>query len=226
MTAIEPSERQIHYASDIARTLGIPMPQNGTMTDYAKFIASHLDEYHSARRKPKPESAPSKPKKNDKYLIQEVEPRLRLQNIKQRISEEPLLTPEAVIRFAQNYTKGWAAESILVFNLDVKGLVINFCRVSIGTINQSLTSGREIFKSAVLSNAAGIIMIHNHLTNDPKPSPDDINITTTIAQCGHILGIPLLDHIIVAGKQFYSFNESNADLFGACGMIAERREHE
>lgn len=215
MSDIRPSEKQIHYAGDIARVLGIPLPEQNTLTAYATFISSHLTAYHKARKIviPEPDSATDK---KGKYVIQEVEPRLRLQNIKQRVSEEPLLSSEAVVKFAKSHMKGFASESILVFNMDPSGAVINFCRVSTGTLTQSMTSGREIFKAAILSNAAGILIVHNHVVDDPKPSQDDIILTNAIAQAGQILGIPLIDHIIITagGTKHYSIADSNADLFG------------
>jgi len=72
--------------------------------------------------------------------------------------------------------------------------------VSIGCLNSSLIHPREIFKTAILSNSAGIILFHNHPSGDPEPSQEDINISTRIKEAGKIMGIELLDHIIIGSE--------------------------
>jgi len=70
--------------------------------------------------------------------------------------------------------------------------------VSIGTLNSSLVHPREVFKPAILSNSASIILSHNHPSGDPTPSSEDISITTRIKEVGKLVGIELLDHIIIS----------------------------
>jgi len=77
----------------------------------------------------------------------------------------------------------------------------------IGTLNASLIHPREIFQEALLHNAASVILVHNHPSGDPEPSEDDIEITKRIQEAGKIMGIDVLDHIIIAKKQVYSFKE-------------------
>ena len=72
--------------------------------------------------------------------------------------------------------------------------------VSMGTINASLVTGREVFKSAILSNASYVILLHNHQSGDPQPSHHDFLVTSKLCAGGHILGIDVLDHIIVGGR--------------------------
>lgn len=79
-------------------------------------------------------------------------------------------------------------------------------RVSVGSLNQSIVHPREVFKSAVYSSAAAIILVHNHPSLDPAPSREDIEITRRLKECGELLGIKLLDHIIV-GDSYVSFVE-------------------
>ena len=71
---------------------------------------------------------------------------------------------------------------------------------SMGTINASLVTGREVFKSAILSNASYVILLHNHPSGDPQPSNYDFLVTSKLCAGGHILGIDVLDHIIVGGR--------------------------
>jgi DNA repair protein RadC len=79
--------------------------------------------------------------------------------------------------------------------------------VSIGSLNQSIVHPREVFKTACLSNAAALILIHQHPTGDPTPSSEDIAITRRLKESGKILGIKVLDHIIVGDDEYMSFVE-------------------
>lgn len=83
--------------------------------------------------------------------------------------------------------------------------------VSVGTINASLVSTREVFKTSILSNAASIIAIHNHPSGNITPSKQDRLITEKLYQAGQLMDIELLDHIIVGGttSEILSFQEEN-----------------
>ena len=86
--------------------------------------------------------------------------------------------PEEVAKVLYNYFADLDRESCMVVNVDIKGTPINYNVVSIGTLNTSPIVPRELLKSAILSNAYGIIMAHNHLSaGDVVPSRDDINVT-------------------------------------------------
>lgn len=99
-----------------------------------------------------------------------------------------------------------AKEHFIALHLDGKNRIICLDRVSVGSLNQSIVHPREVFKSAVYSSAAAIILIHNHPSLDPAPSREDIEITRRLKECGELLGIKLLDHIIV-GDSYVSFVE-------------------
>lgn len=201
------TEKQIHYARDIARILNIPLPPDETIESLGTFIATNCEEYHIQKKKKK------KPQK-EKYVVQEVDARIRLQNIKQRLSSEPLTNPKAIIQFMQQQMKNLASEAAYVINLDAKCNVINFCKVAIGSINCCHVPGREVFKTSILSNAASILLFHNHPSGDATPSKDDEGITDTLMKSGELLGIPLTDHIIVGiNNNYYSFKEENHKLY-------------
>ncbi len=78
--------------------------------------------------------------------------------------------------------------------------------VSTGSLNQSIVHPRELFKTALLSSAAAVILIHNHPTGDPTPSTEDIELTRRLKEAGEMIGIRVLDHIVV-GDSYYSFAE-------------------
>ena len=79
--------------------------------------------------------------------------------------------------------------------------------VSVGTLNACLVEMREVFKHAILNNAAGIVCFHNHPSGDAEPSREDRLMTEKLRAAGELLGIPLVDHIIVTEEQYYSFKE-------------------
>lgn len=99
-------------------------------------------------------------------------------------------------------------EQVIVCCLDTKNQPVSINVVSMGTLNSSLVHPREVFKTAILSNAANIILFHNHPSGDPKPSNEDLSITKRIKEVGVLMGIELLDHIIIGSEdRYYSLKE-------------------
>jgi DNA repair protein RadC len=98
-------------------------------------------------------------------------------------------------------------ELFICLHLDGKNRIICMDLVSIGSLNQSIVHPREVFKTACLSNAAALILIHQHPTGDPTPSSEDISITRRLKEAGEIMGIKVLDHIIVGDGEYLSFTE-------------------
>lgn len=97
-------------------------------------------------------------------------------------------------------------EHFITLHLDGKNRVVCLDRVSVGSLNQSIVHPREVFKSACMSGAAAILLIHNHPTGDPAPSKEDIAITNRLKECGDLLNIHVLDHIII-GETYLSMVE-------------------
>ena len=106
-------------------------------------------------------------------------------------------------------------EEVCVVNLDGKGRPINFNVVSIGSVNASLVTGRELYKTAILSNAAGMIMFHNHPSSDLQMSKMDRDVTEKMMYASLLLDIAFYDHIIVAGGtgETFSMRENVPELF-------------
>ena len=115
-------------------------------------------------------------------------------------SAEPVKTPDDVLRVVADELKSYDREVFAIINLKSNGQIINLNVCSIGTLNASLISPREVMKSAILSNAAAFIALHNHPSGNCSPSSEDIETTRRLAECGEILDIRMLDHIIVAGE--------------------------
>lgn len=116
------------------------------------------------------------------------------------------ISPEQVFELFRDLSLE-TKEHFLAFHLDGKNKIICLDRVSVGSLNQSIVTVREVMKSALLSSAAAIILVHNHPSGDPTPSGEDISITKRLTEAGVLIGIPVLDHIIVGNNQYVSFVE-------------------
>lgn len=90
---------------------------------------------------------------------------------------------------------------------NAKGHLIQFQIISMGTLSETLVHPREVFYPAIRHKAAGIILVHNHPSGDPTPSPEDFDLTEAIIQASKVVGIPVHDHIIVGKNQYYSFRQ-------------------
>ena len=100
-----------------------------------------------------------------------------------------------------------AQEVFGILILNTKNKIVAVHEISRGTLNSSLLHPREVFKPAVLHNAAAIICFHNHPSGDKTPSEMDINITNRLVEVGDIMGIEILDHIIVTDNGYASLKE-------------------
>jgi len=100
-------------------------------------------------------------------------------------------------------------EVFVMATIDVRNKVTGLFEVSTGTLNSSLVTPREVFKRAILQNAAGIVLGHNHPSGNTDASSDDINITKKLVKSGKILGVNVVDHIIVGNEGNYSSMKEN-----------------
>ena len=100
-----------------------------------------------------------------------------------------------------------AEENFIILCLNTKNKIVGVHTISIGSLNASIVHPREVFKAALLNNAASIILAHNHPSGDPEPSRDDIETTHRLDNAGNILGINVLDHIIIGDGRYISLKE-------------------
>lgn len=98
-------------------------------------------------------------------------------------------------------------ECLKVIMLNTKNIVITIKDASLGSLNSSIVHPREVFCEAIKKSSASIIISHNHPSGDPTPSSEDINLTHRIKECGKLLGIELLDHIIIGDGCYVSLKE-------------------
>ncbi len=103
--------------------------------------------------------------------------------------------------------EGEAQEVFGILILNTKNKIVAVHEISRGTLNSSIVHPREVFKPAILHNAAAIICFHNHPSGDTEPSRDDIEITNRLIEAGKIMGIEILDHIIVGDDRYVSLKE-------------------
>lgn len=88
--------------------------------------------------------------------------------------------------------------------LDAKNRILRDCRISEGTLTNSIIHPREAFRDAIRESAASVIFVHNHPSGDPTPSRDDISITERLTQTGEVIGIKVLDHVIIGSRRHTS----------------------
>ncbi len=99
-------------------------------------------------------------------------------------------------------------ERFYAVHLEGQNRVCGVELVSQGTVGSSLVTPREVYKSAILANASGIILVHNHPSGVPSPSADDRSITEMLRESGRILDIPIYDHVIIGDGKYFSFAEA------------------
>lgn len=95
-------------------------------------------------------------------------------------------------------------EEVIVALLDSANTVIGLVQISIGGLDASVVDPRQIFKAALLANAAGVILAHNHPSGNPEPSEADIRMTRRLQRAGRVMSIPLLDHLIMTEGAYTS----------------------
>ncbi len=121
--------------------------------------------------------------------------------------KNPINNPTKVSEMFRRKLGKEKKEYFIGLYLDARGGLIHKEIISMGTLTQSLVHPRECFYPAIKYSAVSIIVLHNHPSGDPSPSTEDIRTTERLKDAGTLLGIPLLDHVVVAKDGFYSFKE-------------------
>ncbi|MEY8390655.1 JAB domain-containing protein [Lachnospiraceae bacterium] len=132
-----------------------------------------------------------------------------------RIKEVRLNNPETVAFYYMESLRHEPKEKLLLAMFDAKSNLLGDAVISIGTVNHSLVSPREIFLKALEYRAVHIVLLHNHPSGDPSPSEADIQVTLRVSESGSIIGIALADHIIIGDNRYVSFREN--------GLLGQRK---
>ena len=151
-------------------------------------------------------------------MIKEKEQPFKLERVSIRLvkdaplySDKPMNNPARVVEALGKELCEMDREVMYVINMKTNSVPINVSIVSMGTLNASLITPRELFKCSILSNAASILLVHNHPSGSLEPSLNDLQLTQRLQQAGELMGIEVLDHIIVGGghSRYFSFAEAN-----------------
>ncbi|MBO0994085.1 RadC family protein [Bacillus sp. SD088] len=116
-------------------------------------------------------------------------------------------SPEDGANYVMNDMRFLTQEHFVVLYLNTKNQVVHRQTIFIGSLNASIVHPREVFKEAFRRAAASVICFHNHPSGDPTPSREDIEVTRRLAECGKMLGIEVLDHLIIGDKKYVSMKE-------------------
>lgn len=130
-------------------------------------------------------------------------------NYKPEEKKKKLNNPEVIFKEMRYLFIDKKQELFYCLYLNEKQELIERKLLFMGTVNKSITHPREVFKEAYRLSASSIICMHNHPSNDLRPSKSDIEFTTSLVEIGKLQGIPVVDHIIVGDSSFYSFYEHN-----------------
>lgn len=134
-----------------------------------------------------------------------------IQMVKERsatydVNSKSITSSEDIAEVLEKFFETADREQFIAVCLNSKNKILCINTVSTGSLNSSVVHPREVFKAAILSNAAAIIVAHNHPSGNPTPSKEDKDLTENLFNAGKILGIPVLDHLII-GDYYYSFKE-------------------
>ncbi|RFU66101.1 RadC family protein [Peribacillus glennii] len=116
-------------------------------------------------------------------------------------------SPEDCANYCMDEMRFLSQEHFVCLYLNTKNQVLHKQTIFIGSLNASIVHPREVFKEAFRRSAASIICLHNHPSGDPTPSREDIDVTKRLAECGKIIGIELLDHVIIGEQKYVSLKE-------------------
>ncbi len=116
-------------------------------------------------------------------------------------------SPKDAYEMIKEQLEGLDREQFIIACLNTKNEPTNISVVSVGSLNKAIVHPREVFKTAILSNAASIMAFHNHPSGDTTPSDQDIQLTNRLYEAGELLGIKVLDHLIIGDGSFTSLKE-------------------
>ena len=146
-------------------------------------------------------------------LTMKLETILEVVRVKQEVMERPVeyRTGRVSSSYAGNFgikeIGDEASEVVLVVVLNMKNEINAIHRVFTGSLNTSVAHPREIFRTAIINNGAKIMLFHNHPSGDTEPSEADFAFTRRVVDCGDMLGIEVIDHIIIADNEYLSLRE-------------------
>ncbi|RKY88560.1 hypothetical protein DRQ09_02730 [candidate division KSB1 bacterium] len=134
----------------------------------------------------------------------EIGRRIASRNISDKVK---VSSPEEVAGIFIPKMEHLKKEQFRVVLLDSNNQIISVKTITEGILNASIVHVREVFREAIIESSAGIILVHNHPSGNPNPSREDIEVTEKMVETGKIMDIPVRDHLIIAGRKYFSFAE-------------------
>ena len=131
----------------------------------------------------------------------------RIRTFKSQKEMIKISSPKDIASLLINEMVNLKQEVFKLILLNTKNIVIGTKDIFKGTLNSSIVHPREVFKEAIQRGRANVIVCHNHPSGDPSPSKEDIDITIRLKECGNIIGIGVLDHIIIGNNKYVSLKE-------------------
>lgn len=209
-----PRERMLRFGEKYltnAELLGIIL-NTGTKNESAVQLAQNLLVYHGGLQALKSKSL------QELMEVKGIGQAKGLQilsviELAKRFSQIPAMeryvirSPEDGANYIWDELRDEQQERFVCLYLNVKNHVIHKQTIFVGSLNSSIVHPREVFKEAIRRSAASIICFHNHPSGDPTPSAEDIEVTKRLNQCGQMIGIDVLDHIILGQKRYVSLKE-------------------
>jgi hypothetical protein len=149
------------------------------------------------------------------YPLRQVQVRLKVMEGEPLYSASPVNSPQKAAALVTKMLGEMDREYVCLASLDSRAVPLSYHIVTIGGLDICPAPVPNIFKAAILENAASIILFHNHPSGDPSPSIEDRILTEKVAEAGNLMGIPVLDHVIVGSGtgDLYSFREHMPELF-------------
>lgn len=131
----------------------------------------------------------------------------RRQDLEPDVGRYSISDPSRLVNAIRKGIQEKAKEHFKLVLLNTRNRIIGISTISVGTLNSSLVHPREVFRDALSHSASSIILVHNHPSDDPEPSDDDIAVTRRLADAGRLMGIEVIDHIIIIRHCYTSFKE-------------------
>ncbi|MFA7691762.1 MAG: DNA repair protein RadC [Candidatus Hydrogenedentales bacterium] len=124
-----------------------------------------------------------------------------------RIREKQVTSPQDIVNYLMPELRAYETERFICVQLDTKNKIIKWDEISKGSMDGTMSMPRDVFRPVIRDGAHAVIVVHNHPSGDPNPSPADISVTRRLAQAAALLGIRFLDHIIIGDGQHRSLKD-------------------
>jgi DNA repair protein RadC len=202
-----PRERLLQHGADTLKTselLAIILRTGAkgvSAVDLGERLLQQFDKLDRMARAPLSELQKVKGIGRDKAIALKSAFTLAQRMAHELREDSPLLDhPEFVANLLREDVRGYPVETLHILLLNTRRRLIRVEKLSQGTLDSVLAHPRDVFRAAIAANAAAIVLVHNHPSGDPSPSPADIQITRDIIRAGQLLKIDVLDHVILGAK--------------------------